>query len=424
MFSRLQTSLGLLIAATACGSNGDEQQPAVATSALNVDTDYAGSYLESDPGTRSGCASKNVLSGWCGCPDGSTSYGSARVLHDTFGGIVGGSLRYCAPASVNDFGGVYQVDDPVGGGVGCRMPNAFTGNCSCPAGTTGSPLRTIVDSSAGRIGSRLYYCGKSSPPSSFGGVYQVDDAVSGSRGCRYSNPYTGTCTCPSWAPRDQSFRTIVDGTSGGLIGSTIHACAPAAQWVIPCPGRSIDPTGRVSARLALQACIDANYGGTLALPPGNYLIDDNIGLHVSSGITITTQGTANQGTCLSSSSVRCARLLAGPNLLRDGGILEVTGSNVKLDHIVLDGNRSNRINSTAWNRCAQSSANNVWGFNARVKNASSVVLTYSASINALCGTGLEWRGTNAIVLRNLFSANGDNATRNMWADGLTLHDSD
>ena len=44
----------------------------------------------------------------------------------------------------------------------------------------------------------------------------------------------------------------------------------------------------------------------------------------------------------------------------------------------------------------------------------------SASINALCGTAIEWTGDDATITNSAFTGNGDHSHRNMWADGLTL----
>jgi hypothetical protein len=406
-----------LLSMAGCG-NGPEAQRELGTaeSALNVSTDFAGTFLLSDPGSPSQCASGNVLSGWCGCPEGSGRAGSFRVLHDSFGGIVGGTMRYCGPLSrtTSDFGGAYQRDDPVPGGVGCRSGNSFNGgSCSCPTGTTAIPLRVIVDSSQGWIGSTINFCRKSSP-TGFGGAYQQDDP--GGLGCRRPNPFTGGCSCPSGYPEVQSMRAIVD-VGGGFVGSTIHTCAPPVPWASICPGQLADPTGKISARSAIQACIDANYFGTLALPPGDFLID-GAGLSIVSRITITTQGTSSLGACLSSGSVPCARFLASPGLYREGGMLKVNGSFVTLDHIILDGNRSARVGSAAWNSCADGF--NRYGFNAQVDQAYAVAFVNSASTNAVCGTGLEWRGDSAVVRNSRFLSNGGHNLPNMWSDGLTL----
>ncbi len=245
-------------------------------------------------------------------------------------------------------------------------------------------------------------------------------------------------------------RAIVDVAGGGFIGSTIHSCSPSVPEVTICPGHTADPTGTRSAREALQACINGNPNGTLALPPGNYLIDGDerpgqvggtprpAGITIAQPITITTQGTAGQDSCLSPTSfpsVRCARFLGAFGLLHEGGIVKITSSNVTLDHIILDGNRSGRVRSEAWNRCAAGpdfdpQKFNRWGFNGQVDHVDHVTFTNSASVNAVCGTGFEWFGNSAIIKFNNFIGNGDHGIPNdsstffLWADGLTLMQSD
>jgi hypothetical protein len=89
--------------------------------------------------------------------------------------------------------------------------------------------------------------------------------------------------------------------------------------------------------------------------------------------------------------------------------------------VILDGNRSGRVNSRAWNLC--SDGTNRYGFNAQV-SANRVAFTYLASIYAVCGTGLEWIGDFATIHHSTFLGNGDHYTSNLFADGLTLLQSD
>jgi hypothetical protein len=88
-------------------------------------------------------------------------------------------------------------------------------------------------------------------------------------------------------------------------------------------------------------------------------------------------------------------------------------------HIVLDGNRAARLGSTAAATCA--GGNNRDGFNA-IARGDGHDFSYNASINALCGTGMEWRGHGATIVGNAFLDNGDNDQHMMWSDGLTVHE--
>jgi hypothetical protein len=107
----------------------------------------------------SGCRAANPYTGGCACPAGYTPV-TFRALADSGCGIIGSSLTWCLANSGPGprFGGAYQVDDAVPGGVGCRAANPYTGGCACPAGYGASPLRVEVDSSRGFIGSSVFQC--------------------------------------------------------------------------------------------------------------------------------------------------------------------------------------------------------------------------------------------------------------------------
>ena len=110
-------------------------------------------------GGGAGCRAANPYTGGCSCPGGYSRIGF-RTLVRTASGIIGSNPSLCVASggARPSFGGAYQVDDAVPGGVGCRAGNPVTGGCSCPAGYSGSPLRVEVDSSAGFIGSAVVLC--------------------------------------------------------------------------------------------------------------------------------------------------------------------------------------------------------------------------------------------------------------------------
>jgi hypothetical protein len=116
-------------------------------------------------------------------------------------------------------------------------------------------------------------------------------------------------------------------------------------------------------------------------------------------------------------------LRADDNLNVARGFLRLgTTTAVVIDHIILDGNRDTRLASAAAAQCA--SGNNGSGFNASTPACTGCSFLRSGSVRALCGTGFEWRGDQATVDGSVFSGNGDHATKNMWSDGLTIHQSD
>ncbi len=65
-------------------------------------------------------------------------------------------------------------------------------------------------------------------------------------------------------------------------------------------------------------------------------------------------------------SIACATLRAHPNLYAFGGLLVLPqASGIHVDHIILDGNRANRLNTQAASDCATGANNRMAGFNAR-----------------------------------------------------------
>ena len=102
------------------------------------------------------------------------------------------------------------------------------------------------------------------------------------------------------------------------------------------------------------------------------------------------------------------------------------------DHIVLDGNRGARLSTGPGISCgAQWAGHAAEGrepaYNAGVHDCDGCRFIGFASINALCGTGLEFSGPDALFERALFASNGDHFGRqsgmegHKWSDGLTVN---
>lgn len=223
------------------------------------------------------------------------------------------------------------------------------------------------------------------------------------------------------------------GGTDGHIGTPSGIAAQVAPMtrvtgvVQICSGQSADPTGQVPASSAIQACIDqAGAGGTLELPPGTYLMSSQ--LRIVFPFTLRTRGlSASTRTC--TDGLDCATLKAAPAFAERYGLLFIDGNEARVDHVVLDhltldGNRAARLGGAARDACVSGGNNNSYGFNATVQHCSSCKVVYSASVNALCGTGLEWAGHDATIENNIFAYNGDHDTVSLWADGLSLHESD
>lgn len=106
------------------------------------------------------CRVTNPKTGACSCPSGYTAQYARVLITNSCGGKIGSRIGICVHPSVSldNYGGSFQIDDSVSGGIGCRMANTRTGGCSCPSGFAGYALRTLVDSSAGEIGAQLFHC--------------------------------------------------------------------------------------------------------------------------------------------------------------------------------------------------------------------------------------------------------------------------
>jgi hypothetical protein len=230
-------------------------------------------------------------------------------------------------------------------------------------------------------------------------------------------PATASTYSFSWALVDEGVAWLKESSPVLLVDVADHG-GP----VTLCAGVTADPTGTSRADLALQQCIDATpAGGTLEIPAGTYRIEGPV--QIGHPMTLRTQGTSGASeACLG--NIRCAALRAAPDLAVANGFLQLGATNdVVLDHLVLDGNRSARLGSSSAALCA-SGKNNREGFNATSGGCSHCSFLASASINALCGTGFEWMGDDATITNCTFRDNGDNTTKNMWSDGLTLLQSD
>jgi hypothetical protein len=251
-------------------------------------------------------------------------------------------------------------------------------------------------------------------PVSFGGTFQLDDP--GAYGCRAANPNTGACSCPAGFVA-QPNRVIVDGPHG----SHFFTCVPPLPNVQICPAQGAypaqfaSPAGGVDATAALQTCINGTPdGGAVQLPAGNYRVE--YALQLKSNMTVRTQGLVDSNPARCLSDTHCAALLASPSFYSINGVIQALGTTAaKLDHIIVDGNRSFRMQSANANLCR--AGQNRYGFNVTFSSCTSCEFTNSGSVSALCGTGMEWLGDNAKIQNSTFMGNGDST---VFADGLTL----
>ncbi len=236
--------------------------------------------------------------------------------------------------------------------------------------------------------------------------------------------FTFDITAPSVAgPYNFQWRMVQEGVSwfGDLTSNVvIQVTTPP---VTLCPGVAVSPDGATDLGPALQTCIDnLPSGGTLNLPPGLYAIATQV--LINKPFTLQTQGLAGSTASCEAAGTNCAVLKALPSFnANGGGFLAVDPTHhVTLDHLVLDGNRSARLGTLAAAQCA--TGNNRYGFNARMSDCAFCRFTSNVSKNALCGSGMEFRGNDGVLTNNIIRGNGQNSANNMWSDGITIHSSD
>ena len=225
----------------------------------------------------------------------------------------------------------------------------------------------------------------------------------------------GTYNC-QWRMLQEGVSWFGDFTNNVVIQVT-------APPVTLCPGVAVTPDGVTDLGPAIQTCIDSiPAGGTLNLPPGIYGIGTQV--LINKPFTLQTQGLAGSTASCEAAGTSCAVLQALPSFnTSGGGFLAVDPTHeVTIDHLILDGNRSARLGTPAASQCA--AGNNRYGFNARMSDCTFCRFTSNVSKNALCGSGMEFRGNDGVITGNVFRANGQNAVSNMWSDGLTVHFSD
>lgn len=178
---------------------------------------------------------------------------------------------------------------------------------------------------------------------------------------------------------------------------------------------------QTDAASPLQICIDATpAGGVLELPAGIYRMDSQVQIQ-SAPITLRTENLDASMPKCALDNHGCAELKASTAFADTGGILLVTPSGSVVDHIVLNGNKTERVGTLSAQECA--AFNNAYGHNMRTTCDDCVVMN-SVSMNSLCGTGCEVVGTGAgvVLWRNTIAQNGVHHQAGMWADGVTVHD--
>jgi len=133
------------------------------TDGVSAQSDFGGAYQIDDAegwcGATAGCRVGNPMAdGACACPEGFEAIALRSIVRlPCDGSEVGTQIVICAnpDAPPSGLSGAYQLDDFE---PSCRVPNPWTGDCTCPAATTDQTYRVMVDGAQGLYGSTLHLC--------------------------------------------------------------------------------------------------------------------------------------------------------------------------------------------------------------------------------------------------------------------------
>lgn len=198
--------------------------------------------------------------------------------------------------------------------------------------------------------------------------------------------------------------------------TTTTTIEPTALSVICTELATYNSNGLDSSKI-LQSCIDRTpKGEKLFLPKGKFILVNEV--IINKAMTLTTSGSTNDK-CSADENHDCAELKANAETMTKIGFVKVLSDNVFFDHIVINGNRQERYQSLAADKCKLSADNNIYGQNVQFLG-NDIKITNSVFKNALCGTGLYLiSGARFNVINNTITSNGVHDKNLLWSDGLT-----
>ncbi|MBK9294087.1 MAG: right-handed parallel beta-helix repeat-containing protein [Oligoflexia bacterium] len=172
-----------------------------------------------------------------------------------------------------------------------------------------------------------------------------------------------------------------------------------------------------SATSVLQSCVDnAPAFMTLRLPPGEYLINNDITF--TKQINVTTVGKTLSSAPCRLNDPTCAALKAHPDNTIEQGFIKGRTDDILLNSLIFDGNKDGRRDKPADIKCR--SVGNMYGYNMTIYGFGNHIIKNSVFKNTLCGTGLAYNGSQLAFMSNLVADNGKHDLRFAWADGITL----
>ena len=193
------------------------------------------------------------------------------------------------------------------------------------------------------------------------------------------------------------------------------------------------------AASTIQECINTTpSGGTVLIPPGTYVINNQIA--ITKSITLGTAGRTESdprcGDGITQYSApaavrdsRCATFVASnqfnKNLATPGAIIYVEAGNVTLDHVIVDGNHDGRWGQVGAH-CTEAGFSPEQFYTIQVggketQGVDNFAMKNSAVTEAVCWSGLHIAFSFYVTLaNNLIAYNGRHDHNLGWSDGVTL----
>lgn len=206
--------------------------------------------------------------------------------------------------------------------------------------------------------------------------------------------------------------------AGAIAGISFPSCSSASA----CPELSRVVNRSADASQALMDCIGRTpAGGQLDLPPGRLLLTHRI--WISKPIKIATAGLSEGDAPCGALETRCATLVvdADSSSHPTSFPIDVNSGGVSLTHLIIEGSNDPRIVAD----CGGPPERRVYVGALRIQG-SDFVLRKSVLRNFACHTAMQVRAgyKNLTIENNLIGPNGNHSIKNMWSDGVTVHDSE
>lgn len=192
-----------------------------------------------------------------------------------------------------------------------------------------------------------------------------------------------------------------------------------------CPEMRSFKNTDLDASVVFQKCLDSAIGKTLRIDPGFYTLEKTI--HIRGPLNILPQGKdIDDRTCSTEKDLSCMTFKASQNVTMAAGrsgLFRVTGSQVVISHLVLDGDRHSRDKSRNKQGCQAGDNSQGLGVTVLANNS---IFTKSVLKNGLCGTAFEvHNGSHHLqFVDNQIAFNGRHYQNNLWSDGLTVHNAE